>query len=129
MRTNKQLSASRQIHAAIKHYRAGEFECAITLCSAAEGQIPEPVRPVHLFRILQNAVADRPSPDGEKDDFNFAATWLKHGWGDDDVEIDEGHVVFWLNRAISKYRATYGIGTPEMADLFAWAAEQFMHKS
>jgi hypothetical protein len=27
----------------------------------------------------------------------------------------------WLNRAISKYRAVYGIGTPDMATLFPWA--------
>ncbi len=128
MKTNKKTAASRQIHAAIKHYRAGEFECAITLCSAAEGQIPEPERPEHLFRLLRQAAEAKPSLDGEKDDFNFAANWLKHGWGNDEVEIDNTLVLFWLNRAISKYRAAYGIGTTEMADLFMWAAEPSVQK-
>ena len=40
--TSKRLSAERQIHAAIAHFHAGDFECAITLSSAAEGQMPKP---------------------------------------------------------------------------------------
>jgi hypothetical protein len=78
VRTSKRLSAERQIHAAIAHYRAGDFECAITLCSAAEGQTPEPLEPAHLFRILQNHVRENPVPGEEPDDFNYVATWLKH---------------------------------------------------
>lgn len=123
MRTNRQLSASRQIHAAIKHYRMGEFECAITLSSAAEGQIPEPKRQTHLFAILREAVLKRSILVGEKDNFNFAANWLKHNWGNDEVEISEVLVIFWLNRAISKYRESYGGCTPEMVDVFPWAAD------
>lgn len=117
VKTSKQMAARRQIHAAIGHYRSGEFECAITLCSAAEGQIPEPGRPDHLFRILQQAASDRATSGSEKDDFNFAANWLKHGWGADEVEIDEALVVFWLNRAVSKYRVAYEVGTSEMVGL------------
>lgn len=128
VKTSKQIAARRQIHAAIKHYRAGEFECVITLCSAAEGQIPEPKSPDHLFRKIQQAACDRPALNGDKDDFNFAANWLKHGWGTDEVEIDEALVVFWLNRAISKYRAAYEVGTSEMADLFPWAADPSVQK-
>jgi len=122
VRTNKQLAASRQTHAAIKHYRMNEFECAITLCSAAEGQIPEPKSPIHLFGVLRQFVIQHPSADSEKDDFNFAANWLKHEWGNDEVEIDETLVIFWLNRAISKYREFYRSGTPEMVEIFPWAA-------
>ncbi len=121
VRTTKQLSAKRQIHAAIAHFRAGDFECSITLCSAAEGQMPEPARPIHLFRILQKGAAENPAPNGEKDEFNYAATWMKHEWGTGEVEIDELEVRGWLNRAISKYRAVYGAGTPEMAETFPWA--------
>ncbi len=129
MKTSKRIAARRQIHAAIKHYRSGEFECAITLCSAAEGQTPEPEHPEHLFQLLRQAADAKPSPDGEKDDFNFAANWLKHGWGNDEVDIDETVVVFWLSRAISKYRAAYGTGTSEMADLFSWAADSGVQES
>jgi hypothetical protein len=42
--------------------------------------------------------------------------------GADEHEIWELDVKFWLNRAISKYRAAYGTGTREMADLLPWAA-------
>ena len=123
IQTSKRLAAERQIHAAIAHFRAGDFECAITLCSAAEGQMPEPNEPIHLLAILKQAAAEDPAPDGQKDDFNFAANWMKHGWGADEVEINKWMVAGWLNRAVSKYRAVYGIGTPEMAALFPWAGQ------
>jgi hypothetical protein len=42
--TTRQLAAQRQIHAAIKHFRDGNFECAITLCSAAETKCQNRVR-------------------------------------------------------------------------------------
>ena len=113
VRTNKRLSAVRQIHAAIAHYRAGDFECAITLASAAEGQVPEPSGSSHLFGRLK-------ARDSEFD-FNFQANWLKHGWGADIVEIEDWSVKFWLSRAVSKFRAVYGVGTDEMAELFPWA--------
>lgn len=123
VQTDKRLAAERQIHAAIAHFRAGDFECAITLCSAAEGQMPEPSEASHLFGTLKQASAKLPASDGQKDDFNFVATWMKHGTGPDAVEIEEWVVTMWLNRAISKYRAVYGSGTPEMTALFPWAGQ------
>jgi hypothetical protein len=125
IQTSKRLAAMRQIHAAIGHFHAGDFECAITLCSAAEGQMPEPDEPSrHLCGRLKQAGA-------KSDDFNFVATWMKHGWGRDEVEIPQWMVAMWLNRAISKYRAVYGGGTPEMTALFPWAsssAGDFKHE-
>jgi len=121
IRTTKQLAAERQIHAAIAHFRTGDFECAITLCSAAENQMPEPSEPAHLFSVLKQAGDKRPAPDGAKDDFNLAANWMKHPTGRDEVVIEEWVVTMWLNRAISKYRAVYGVGTPTMAAMFPWA--------
>ena len=116
--TSKRLAAERQIHAAIAHFRAGDFECAITLCSAAEGQIPEPVGSTYFFALLKQAGAENPASDGKKDDFNFASNWMKHGIGADEVEIEEWVVKAWLIRTISKYRAVYGIITPEMTASF-----------
>jgi hypothetical protein len=55
--------------------------------------------------------------------FNYDANWMKHGNGADEVEIEELMVKLWLYRAITKYYAVYGIGTPEMAALFPWAGE------
>ena len=118
VQTSKRLAAERQIHAAIAHFHAGDFECAITLCSAAEGQMPEPSGSTYLFRQLRDRATECPAPDGQKDDFNDLAAWMKHGVGAEDVELEEMEVKIWLWRAISKYRAVYGIGTPEMADLF-----------
>lgn len=132
IQTSRRLAAERQIHAAIAHFRAGDFECAITLCSAAENQMPKPSEPTHLHGILQRYSAEHPPPDGQKDDFNCIANWMKHGTMKlgtgavveiDEVEIEEWVVKLWLNRAISKYRAVYGIGTPEMAALFPWAGQ------
>ena len=123
VQTSKRLAAERQIHAAIVHFRRGDFECAVSLCSAAEGQMPEPSKPTHFLAILKRAGDERPAPDGRKDDFNYVANWMKHSAGADTVEIEEWVVTMWLNRAISKYRAVYGIGTPEMAATFPWAGQ------
>ncbi len=57
----------------------------------------------------------------QKDDFNYDANWLKHGNGPDEWEIEEIQVKTWLYRAVSKYHAVYGEGTPAMASLFTWA--------
>lgn len=124
VQTSKRLAVERQIHAAIRHLRAGDFESAITLCSAAEGQVPEPSEPRHLFSILRRYSAQHPASDGETDDFNFFANWMKHqGVGTDQIELTEWLVTMWLNRAISKYHAVHGIGTPEMTSLFPWAGQ------
>jgi len=121
--TSKRLSAERQIHAAIAHYRAGDFECAITLSSAAEGQIAEPADRESLFRGLVRVAKASPLPNGEKDDFNYAANWMKHGVGPDECDIHDLEVAHWLYRVISKFWAFYGVGTAQMADLFAWAGK------
>ena len=120
--TNVRLAAERQIHAAIAHFRGGDFECAITLCSAAEGRIPSPSDPGWLREV----VIAHAAPD---DDFNFAANWLKHDVNPDDLETEQAEVLFWLNRAISKYRARYGDGTVEMAALFPWAIKSVAGQS
>ena len=99
IQTSKRLAAERQIHAAIAHFHAGDFECAITLCSGAEGQMPEPPEPAHLFGVLQNYLRRNPEPDGRKDDFNYSATWMKHTWKADECEVEDHEVKFWLNRA------------------------------
>jgi hypothetical protein len=122
VRTSKCLAAQRQIHAAITHWQRGDFECAITLCSAAEGQMLEPAEPTHLFGLLQRASARNPPPDGGRDDFNYASNWMKHAVGNEEVEIAESEVMLWLCRAVSKYRAIHGAGTPEMIAVFPWAS-------
>jgi hypothetical protein len=121
VRTTAQLAAARQIDAAIAHFAADDFECAITLCRAAEGAIPEPTNSASLLRRLIKQAGQNPAPDGQKDDFNYDANWLKHGNGPNEWEIEEVEVKVWLYRAVSKYHAVYGEGTTAMARLFAWA--------
>ena len=124
--TTKRLAAERQIHAAIAHYRAGEFECAISLCSAAEGQTTAmPGRP-HLFTKIRegfnNSAPEDPKEKNKDDEaINLVANWLKHGSPPDEIDIPKWNVLMWLSRAISKYRAAYGPGTPEMVAMFDWA--------
>jgi hypothetical protein len=72
---------------------------------------------------LKQYSAENPSSDGQKDDFNYDANWMKHSNGADEVEIEELMVTLRLYRAISKYQAVYGIGTPEMAVPFPSAGE------
>lgn len=124
IQTSKRLAAMRQIHAAISHFREGEFECVITLCSAAEGQLPTQGEQIDLFSILKQAGIKRPESDGGRDDFNFIANWMKHEGGPAEAIIEPWMALMWLNRAISRYRVAYGAGTPQMVNLFAWAAQK-----
>ncbi len=127
VRTNNRVAAERQIHATIAHFRAGDFECAITLSHAAEGRLPQPSGPTDLLSRLKRLTAKHHARDGQKDDFNFFANWLKHEVGPDEIEIVEWLAKMWLCRATSRYRAAYGIGTSEMAALFPWAEQATMH--
>ena len=55
-----------------------------------------------------------------KEDFNFAANWLKHDPNPESVEIDQTMVLFWLN-GFRNTATVYGNGTHEMAALFSRA--------
>jgi hypothetical protein len=57
---SKKLSAFRQIRAAIVHFHANEFECAITLAAAGENQVPEGTV-VYLMRLLRRRAASATS--------------------------------------------------------------------
>jgi hypothetical protein len=50
--TSKKLSALRQIRAAMGHFHLKQFECAITLAGAAEGQ-SETNALDHAFNVLK----------------------------------------------------------------------------
>ena len=123
IQTSRQLSAARQIDAAIAHFDAGDFECAITLSHAAEGAIPEPSSSKSLLRRLIERAREFPLQNGQNDDFNFAANWLKHQSGPEEWEIEDTLVKIWLQRAVSKFYQVYGSGTPAMVELFPWAGK------
>lgn len=52
IKTDKKLSSLRQILAAIEHFEKKDYECAITLAAAGEGQVKETTTN-HLFRLIR----------------------------------------------------------------------------
>lgn len=105
--TNRKLAAVRQIEAAIDHYRAGQFECAITLSAAAEGLLPETDNN-HIFKLLKE--------NSRKDsiDYNLLINWLKHPTSSDEILLPEFEVAVIVMRGISKLIALYNEGTENM---------------
>lgn len=112
--TSKKLSALRQIRAAIVHFHANEFECAITLAAAGENQVPEGTVD-YLMRLLR-----RRAP---LEDFNLFINWLKHPSGPEKATIFEFEVVLTIARAIHKFVAAYAASCPEFEEFSAWATE------
>ncbi len=117
VKTTKQLAALTQTHAAIWHFRNGEFECAVTLAAAAEGLLPPTDEP-HLFQILKN------SPMAKELNYNLFINWLKHPNPPDVAIIGDFEVAIIIVRAISKYVAVYKSGSPTMKDFVTWAFER-----
>lgn len=110
--TTKQLSSMRQIQAAIVHLHKNEFECAITLAGAAEGQLPESAKE-YMFRLLKRMMP------GE--DHNAFINWLKHSTGPDKATISELEVVVAIARAIHKFVAVYEASCKEFEEFSVWA--------
>ncbi|MCK1542033.1 hypothetical protein IVB12_08630 [Bradyrhizobium sp. 179] len=110
--TDKQRSAIRQICAAIKHFQNGEYECAITLAAAGEGQVPESMKS-YLFRLLKEKLPGH--------DHNAFSNWLKHPTGPKTATISELEVVVMIARAIQKFVAAYEATRPEFEAFSNWA--------
>jgi hypothetical protein len=99
----------RQIHAAIEHWRRGDFECAITLASAADAMLPDVDD--SYCRQVQNSMR-----------INEISNWLIHGGSDlgkddpaDMIVIEEIDTVIALHRAILKFEAVFWKDkTPQM---------------
>jgi hypothetical protein len=111
IKTSKRLASMRQLHAAIEHFQASEFECAMTLAAAAEGVLPSTEN--HYF--LKTLKAKLPN-------FNLIINWLKHGNPPTDTaELSELEVAATIYRGISKFNAVHGAVSPEMAEFLKWA--------
>ena len=115
----KKEAARRQITAAIEHYEKGEYECAITLAGAAEGQLTTKEEDNHLFKELK--VRRPPEFNSEKewvDWLNAARDWLKHPtpqWGDE-WAIDDFSAGTMILRAITKFNWAYRQITQRMVN-------------
>jgi hypothetical protein len=92
----------RLVHAAIEHWRRGDFECAITLAGAAERMLPEIDEP--RYRELQDIAR-----------VNEISDWLIHGEPRDGAKsecadrivIEELDTVVAIHRAILKFEAVF----------------------
>jgi hypothetical protein len=105
--TSKKLASIRQIEAAIQHYNRGEFECAITLAHAGENILHKAGSGIiSLFDRLKEKIVGK--------DHNELPVWLKHGSGPDNKTIPEIDVVVLIQRAISKFVATFDGATTSM---------------
>jgi hypothetical protein len=113
--TTKQLSAFRQTAAAIDHFHRKDYECAITLAGAAEGQIKEKSSN-HLFRLIRAKFS--------KDETNLFINWMKHSSGPDRAEISEQECVVTIIRAIQKYVGAYSATHPGFQTFSQWAMDK-----
>jgi hypothetical protein len=110
-KTTKQVSAFRQISAAIDHLHKQNYECAITLAAAGENQTKE--RSIgHFFRVMRAKFSAR--------DANEVINWLKHPSGPDEKEITEQDVVVTIIRGIQKYVGTYEVTHPKFETFSEW---------
>src|SRR5688572_12962131 len=100
---SKKDACRAQIHAAIEHLWEGEYECAITLAGAAEGQIDDG-GPDTMWERLKAKV-----PEDQKKEmmrqFNAYRDWLKHVTGElpEEIEIGEFETVVMLVRVTTKF--------------------------
>src|SRR5467141_3437127 len=120
--TSKFASSRRQINAAIAHLHSRDWECAITLAAAAEGQLLEPETQTFLFRALRN----REAKDSLNLKLNRVIHWLKHPTQDepDHIKISEFEVALTISRAIQKFVAVYKLSAREFEGFSTWAVER-----
>jgi hypothetical protein len=111
VKTTKKLSARRQTIAAIEHFHKKDYESAITLAGAAEGQIKEKTT-THLFRLIRQKFSG--------DEANAFINWMKHTSGPEEAEIEELEVVTTIIRAIQKYMGTYEESCPQFETFSEW---------
>jgi hypothetical protein len=125
----KKEAAARQITAAIQHFNNKEYECAITLAGAAEGQLAAGNECGHLFAELMKRVPPEFKNEKEWADWlNATRDWLKHGapqWGDD-WNIQQQDAAIMILRSITKFQWTYQQGTKRMQEfLDCWRQGQW----
>jgi hypothetical protein len=121
------VSSRRQAHAAIEHYEKQNFECAITLAAAAEGMLPPTDKPYFHQKIKEISANLKDIAEGSTG-ANDVITWLKHGTFKGEkcssAQIQHLEVLVTIYRAISKYIAVYGDGSPQMISFMRDVAKQ-----
>lgn len=117
---SKEEAASRQTSAAIDAFLRGDFDIAVTLAGAAEGQLDRPG--MHMFAFLR----DHPRVKHVKPKkwisvLNRERDWLKHATPYDapTLTLRRADAAFMIARAASKLQQW----TPQMKAFKAWLME------
>ena len=116
---SKQDAARRQILMAALCAFDGEWECAITLAGAAEGQI-EDTEQLSMFDRLKKRKPDSRSEREHIAFINRLRDWLKHSGDQKDKFIYEFEAVFMVARALMKYWNAYHDNLDEIKLFDEW---------
>lgn len=120
----KKEASRRQIEVAIRLYHEGEWECAMTLAGAAEGQLPDVTRN-HLFRKIRDKRPAEFANEKEWASFlNETRDWLKHKEDQDPRDIVNFEALVMLWRALTKYYENFGEETRGMSEFRRWGQAQ-----
>ena len=111
-------SALRLVEAAIHHARSDDYDCAITLAAAAEGQLPDTDAP-YIYNDL------RANGEAKDLDLNAVINWLKHPIAPDQIAIGDFEVAITILRAISKFVAVYHQASALMNEFEDWARRHY----
>jgi hypothetical protein len=123
--TKKQASL-RQLHAAIDHLRDGDYECAITLAGAAEGQLAGRSEFDFWQTLKIVATEGRPNLKAVISEFNETRDWLKHPTLQLDdpryVHVDEAWIA--CLRAAMQFTSVFQQQSPKMDRFFRLAEKK-----
>jgi hypothetical protein len=120
----KKEAAQRQIDVAINLLPEREYESAITLACAAEGQMAKTADHPHLFAVLQQK---RPATFATANEWvtclNETRDWLKHPTPQlgDKRGMAEYEAWVMLVRAVGKYYAVFREDTDNMNRFVEWS--------
>jgi hypothetical protein len=118
----KKDAARRQILMACSCLHEGEWECAITLAGAAEGQIEDAKGPT-MFSMIKNAKS-KSKFESEREHVAFVngvRDWLKHSSDQKDKLICEREAIFMVGRALSKYWNVYRDNLEDIKVFAEWS--------
>jgi hypothetical protein len=122
---SKKDAAHIQVLTACSLLAEGQWECAITLAGAAEGQLEEVenAKVPNLFSMIKK-LESRTKFKSEREYISFVnrlRDWLKHSGDQRDMLIRETEAIAMVARAVTKYYQVYDDSLEELKDFADWA--------
>ena len=124
---SKKDAARLQILTACTLLFEGNWECAMTLAGAAEGQIPETKNAIvpDIFTRIKSVLGKNYASEREHVSFeNSERDWLKHNSDQSNKLIYEFKAFMMVARAASKYWSVYRDNSEDIQALNKWLIEQ-----